>query len=274
MKIPRYTINRVKRVKLSNNDWEVLWKKLPDYIELLNEQQKIAEIMQDADETIKLIYIEMPYSKNFCSSAAFLHLVFLDGTFCTDQQRSTIIAAVAMTSGETKENYEYFLKKLSEIISDSDQLTFIADQHPSIKSSVQFIFPLSCFIPCAWHVSKHLHCPSIVLFELLRSDHPLLFNIRLEDFKKYYPHSANKISSIISSMSYTGSNVSKLGYITSSPIESFNSAILDLRDKEPLIFLDGILRWSLKQCSEQIIKLGNNIFCKTAKEKIGKTFSQ
>ena len=194
--VPKYTINRIKRVKLSNNNWEILWKKLLDYIERLNEQQKIADIVEN-NNVIQLIYVEMPYAKTFCSSAAFLNLVFLDGTFCSDNQKSTIISsvtvtsdkvilpiAVAMTSGENKENYNYFIKKLTEVLTDSDQLFFISDQNPSIQPCIKSIFPLSHFIPCAWHVSKHIHCPSIIFFELIKSDHPVLFNIRLEYFKK------------------------------------------------------------------------------------------
>ena len=281
MRIPKYTINRIKREKLPEKHWESLWRKLPHYIDLLNKKNSTAEILKNDKNEIESIFIMMPYAKNFCSSDAFLSIIFLDGTFCYDHLNSTLLAAVtvtadrfiiplaaARTSGETKENYTYFLKKMSEFIMDSETLIFFSDQHPAIQSSISITFPLSMFVPCAWHVSKHLRCPSIVFFELLKSDHPILYEKRWELFEKSYPSSASKVREIIQKMAYIGNNRAKLGYITDSPIESFNSAILNLRDKEPLILLDGILRWGIKQCSAQILSLGNNLFCKTVSNKI------
>ena len=280
--VPDYTIRRIKREKLSDNSWELLWKKLPSFIESLKKNGIQADLSIGNDEVIKSIFVAMPHSPIFCNSAAFLGMVFIDGTFCTNKMKTTIIGAVTVTAdriiiplavalvvgNETIENYTYFLNQQLKFLSDSEFIIFMADQHPSIQSSLSTVYPKSRYIPCAWHVAKHLHCPSVLLFDLLKIDHPSLFNIRWKEFEKNYPQSSKKVSSIISSMSYTGQNNTKLGYISDSPIESFNRAILELRDKEPLIILDGILRWSIRQCSLQLSKLNENLYCKTAYKKI------
>ena len=280
--VPEYIIRRIKREKLSDNSWELLWKKLPSFVESLQKNQIHADLLVGEDNVIKSIFVAMPNAPKFCSSSAFLGMVFIDGTFCTNKMKTTIIGAVTVTAdriiiplavalvvgNETIENYTYFLTNQLEYLSDSENLTFIVDQHPSIQSSLSAVYPNSRYIPCAWHVAKHLHCPSIVLFELLKTDHPSLFNTRWKEFEKDYPESSKKVSNIISVMSYTGQNKTKLGYFTDSPIESFNKAILELRDKEPLLILDGILRWSIGQCSKQLSKLDENLYCKTTYKKI------
>lgn len=37
--VPDYTIRRIKREKLSDNSWELLWKKLPSFIESLKKME-------------------------------------------------------------------------------------------------------------------------------------------------------------------------------------------------------------------------------------------
>lgn len=281
MQINPQTINRIKRKILINSAWEPLWKKLPSYVNVMNEEQTLSHLWTNESGHIIGVFLTFPYVRNFCSSDAFLNMIFLDGTFCTDHNRTTLLAAVtvtsdkiilplgvATTSGETNINYEYFLGQLSNYIKDSRNLTFLADRHPAIISSVSKVYPFSTLVPCAWHVCKHLHCPRVVLFELLKSDNSKIYDIRKLAFEKNYPNSAEKIKDIIDSMSIIKNNKSKFGYIADSPIESFNSAIKEFRDKEPLLILNGIFQWAYAQRQKQLEMLRGHIQCLTTEKKI------
>ena len=135
----------------------------------MNEEQTLSHLWTNEAGHIIGVFLTFPYVRNFCSSDAFLNMIFLDGTFCTDHNRTTLLAAVtvtsdkiilplgvATTSGETNINYEYFLGQLSNYIKDSRNLTFLADRHPAIISSVSKVYPFSTLVPCAWHVCKQI----------------------------------------------------------------------------------------------------------------------
>ena len=274
-------INRIKRLRIIDGAWESLWLKLPSFVEIINTEQNLA--FMNAGK--QFIFLTFPYTKKFVNSKAFLDVIFIDGTLCTDHCKTTLLAAVtvtsdriilplavAVTTGETLENYMTFLQHLSRFMPDSMKLIFMADQHPSISSSINAVYPLSCFIPCAWHVLKHLRCPKVVFFALLRADNIKLYETRWKEFQEKYPDSANKVSSFIDSMAYAKNNKVKLGFITDSPIEAFNAAIKQYRSKEPLILLKYIFEWALGQRNKQLSLLTNNLYCKVAiqKEKIRK----
>lgn len=278
MKVSNQTINRIKRTKYILNIWESMWKKLPDFVNLLNKDQILSHIWIENEDNIKSVFLTFPYVDIFCKSDAFLNIIFVDGTFCTDHNHSTLLAAVtvtadkvilpigvAITNGETNENYTYFLEQLSKYVLDSPELTFLSDRHPAIISSISKVYPLSKSIPCAWHVLQHIRCPKVVFFELIKTDNVKLYNARKAAFIAKYPKSADKIYDLIDKMSYIGNNNVKMGYISDSPIESFNNSIKEYRDKEPLLILYKVFQWSISQREKQLKLLNiNNIYCNTA----------
>lgn len=277
MQISRQTINRVKKSCFINGAWESLWKKLPSFVEVMNRDQTLSNLWLDEDGEIIAIFLTFPYVKTFCKSDAFVNLIFIDGTFCADHNKTTLLAAttvtsekiilplgVAVTSGETNDNYKYFLSQLKNYINDKKELFFMSDRHPSIISSINTIYPLSTLVPCAWHVHQHLHCPSVVFYQLILTDNIDLYEKRKSDFFNNYPASADKIKDIIDDMAIVKNNKTIFGYIADSPIESFNNAIKDYRNKEPLIMLYCIMQWALGQKERQLDYLKDNYLCDTA----------
>ena len=244
----------------------------------MNKEQELSNFIENDGNTV--VFLVFPYTRDFVNSKAFLGIIFIDGTFCTDHCKSTLLAAVtvtpdriilplgvAETSGETLENYSIFLGELLKYIPDSTDLVFMADQHPSIKSSIGKIYPLSQLVPCAWHIAKHLRCPPSIFFNLLKSDNISLFNARWEIFQKKYPDSAQKILPFIDQIAYAKNNTIKLGFVSDSPIESFNASIKEYRSKEPLLLLIFIFQWSIAQRNKQLNLLSNDLFCKVARTK-------
>ena len=276
------TISRIKRSTSLNGSWEVLWRKIPSFVEALNQKMKLASYKEINNSNFILIFMALPYIQAFVESEALLNVIFIDGTFCSDHCKSTLLAAITITSdkdiiplavsitnGETKDNYCWFLEELKRFIPDSHELVFIADQHLSIKSGINTIYPLSLLIPCAWHLAKHLRCPNAVFFYFFLTDNLALFQTRLEEFQKHYPNDSSKLASFIDSLSYVRKNLSKLGFMASSLIESFNNVIKDYRTKEPVVLLEYILQWSQSQ-RKNLINLYHDcsfIYCKTARER-------
>ena len=268
-------ISRIKRQKLLDNAWESLWRKLPSFVEAINSTNELADLKMDGNE-IKSLFLTFPYAHSFCNSNAFLNIIFIDGTFNTDHCKSTLLTAVtitadkiilplavALTDGETIENYYYFFSNLSKHLSDSSKNVFLSDQHPAISAALTKVFPNCAHVPCAWHIAQKIRCPKVVFFELLITDNVALFNIRWESFQKDYKASAEKISKFINNMAYVKNNRAKYGFISDSPIEAFHSAIAKYRCKEPLFLLSAIICWASKQRSKQLKILPLDLYCTT-----------
>ena len=280
MQIPYRNIARIRRINLPDRAWEPLWQKLPNFVKRINKNQQLA-FVDEEDGLIKSVFIAFSYTENFTTSEAFIDLIFLDGAFCNDHTKSTLISAVtvtadkiiiplgsSVTSRETIENYCNFLRHLSNFVHDSEKLTFMSDQHPAIIASIKQIYPHSKWAPCAWHLQKHLRCTRIIFYALIKSDNEELFNLRWKLFQDRYPESSHKIAALIDSIAYVKNNGVKLGYVSDSPIESFNAAIKDSRNKEPLLLLSDIIRWASHQVTKQLALLSDEKYCKSALEKV------
>ena len=134
VQVSQRKISRIKKLEKLDGDWESLWRKLPSFIDTINEKQKLGFI----DEEKFFVFISFPYVQNFTRSMAFLGVVFVDGTFCSDHCKSTLLSAVtvtsdriilplgtAITTGETKEIYTMFLNQLRNYVEDRNTLVFM-----------------------------------------------------------------------------------------------------------------------------------------------------
>ncbi|XP_021833443.1 uncharacterized protein LOC110773249 [Prunus avium] len=97
-------------------------------------------------------------------------MLFIDGTFVTNKYKGTLLGATAnngnkevfpfafaIVSGETVDNWRWFLQRISEVLVDEGrQLTFISDRHGAIIDAVRTVFPSSPHGFCLYHLKDNL----------------------------------------------------------------------------------------------------------------------
>ncbi|CAL2260034.1 unnamed protein product [Prunus armeniaca] len=97
-------------------------------------------------------------------------MLFIDGTFVTNKYKGTLLGATAkngnkevfpfafaIVSGETVDNWRWFLQRISEVLVDEGrQLTFISDRHGAIIDAVRTVFPASPHGFCLYHLKENL----------------------------------------------------------------------------------------------------------------------
>ncbi|XP_020415494.1 uncharacterized protein LOC109948013 [Prunus persica] len=97
-------------------------------------------------------------------------MLFIDGTFITNKYKGTLLGATAkngnrevfpfafgIVSGETVDNWRWFLQRISEVLVDEGrQLAFISDRHGAIIDAVRTVFPASAYGFCLYHLKENL----------------------------------------------------------------------------------------------------------------------
>lgn len=75
------TIYRIKKSISLGGSWEILWRKIPSFVEALNQKIELAAYKEIENSNFILIFMAMPYIQSFVESEASLNLIFIDGTF-------------------------------------------------------------------------------------------------------------------------------------------------------------------------------------------------
>ncbi|CAL2265730.1 unnamed protein product [Prunus armeniaca] len=84
-------------------------------------------------------------------------MLFIDGTFVTNKYKEVFHFAFAIVSGETVDNWRWFLQRISEVLVDEGrQLTFIFDRHGAIIDAVRTVFRASPHGFCLYHLKENL----------------------------------------------------------------------------------------------------------------------
>ncbi|KAK8810196.1 hypothetical protein WA158_002624 [Blastocystis sp. Blastoise] len=179
-------------------------------------------------------------------------IIFLDGTHIT-RSKQTILTAVTITIERkilllafglyavectaTWTNFQKHLKiSLEEQNCNIDNISFFSDMDKGLKNSIYSIFPNCVSFSCAFHVMKKIcrkgSTLATILPQLILADNIMdweeiieeahLTKHEMDNIEKYRDNGLYNID-------INNRRIRRFGYIASSPAESFNNAIYDLR---------------------------------------------
>lgn len=269
----RYGHNSVKKDRLRYligkkfpKDWGNAWKKIPAYVEKLNELNIKSKIKYNSIEANKIesIYVEAPYAQQFCHSNCFVKVIFADGTHLKQSHtKATLLVISTITSdhhnlplaavisdSENNESYRFLFNESKHLFLDN--ITLIADQHASIKGQIEDIIPNVNYCPCAHHMIKKYNSKiRRSFFNLINSTNNFLYEKRLEIFKSKYPTVYSAISVNLDSIARVKDAPCRFGLIADSPIESINNSLLSARKLEPLYLIEQFLLISIEHWNRQ-----------------------
>ena len=73
-----------------------------------------------------------------------------------DGNTKCYLIAQRIVDSENEDYWTWFLIRLKEVISDTDELVFISDRAHSIKTNVSTIYEKAHHDTCAWHIAKNV----------------------------------------------------------------------------------------------------------------------
>ena len=172
---------------------------------------------------------------------AFVSAIFLDGTACYDKVCSTLCIACTITAdhriiplglvsgqGEKEEPYRFLLESMKHAM--PKEVTIFSGQAHSILGAIdKALSDRVCHKKtCAWHITSKLPVEKKVLIQLLKMDNRAVMSSLLARLTDQYPQHAEKLRELVYQCGYLGKNqIGAFGMIADSPIESFNSAIME-----------------------------------------------
>lgn len=268
--------NRIRYIfqKFFIPDWLDEWRKIPPYIQKLNERGVTADIKfveQNESKLIQYIYFEAPYSKSFVSSNVFPKILMMDGTFLKPLHTKGILLILstvspdhialplsgAIVDGETKEAYKYFLEKNKNIIPNIDdiEISIITDQHESILSALKTMFPTWKYSPCCFHLIQKYKEAQAAFFIMIKSTNIELYEARLNVFKSKYKTAYKAIKDYLPEITRVKNAPYRYNYVTDSVLEGINGSLSESRKYEPIFLIESFIKFCMDQWNKQIMEL-------------------
>ena len=272
-KLPASTIY-YHMAKNPTKDWQAIWRKIPSLVDRLEGAGLHCEkfFLEEGDRSIfESVIFELP-GMRLCSSDAFLGLIFVDGCHLNDRLRSTLLSMATITSdhiliplvamicpSEDKISYERLFRFVKMRL--PQQFTIMSDQSQAMLPAFESVFGVSSGVkrlPCFFHIAKSLNAEARwEMKQVLTCDHKEAYSVMLECFQRGHPALFEKLKGVISQMSYMSDTYHGVfEIIADSAIESLNAAILDLRSREPLELIEGLITFTNTQLDKQIENIG------------------
>lgn len=272
-KLPASTIY-YHMAKNPTKDWQTIWRKIPSLVDRMESTGLHCEkffVEKDGESIFESVIFELP-GMRFCSSDAFLRLVFVDGCHLNDRLRSTLLSMATITSdhilipivamicpSENKISY----KRLFQFVKSHlpQRFTIMSDQSAAMLPAFEEVFGASSRVkrlPCFFHITKSFNAEvRWELKQILTCDHKEAYSVMLECFRRAHPMLFEKLEDVISQMSYMSDHYDGVfEIIADSSIESLNAAILDLRSREPLELVEGLITFTNDQLEKQVENIG------------------
>ncbi|XP_034197297.1 uncharacterized protein LOC117612741 [Prunus dulcis] len=154
-----------------HGDEELSYAHLPWYVDVLKASNVGSHCVLDCGEDgSRFQRIFICYKASIDGFRWCRPMLFIDGTFVTNKYKGTLLGATAkngnkevfpfafaIVSGETADNWRWFLQRISEVLVDEGrQLTFISDRHGAIIDAVRTVFPASAHGFCLYHLKENL----------------------------------------------------------------------------------------------------------------------
>ncbi|CAL8117861.1 unnamed protein product [Prunus armeniaca] len=154
-----------------HGDEELSYAHLPWYVNVLKASNVGSHCVLDCGEDdSRFQWIFICFKASIDGFRWCRPMLFIDGTFVTNKYKGTLLGATAkngneevfpfafaIVSGETVDNWRWFLQRISEVLVDEGrQLTFISDRHGAIIDAVRTVFPASPHGFCLYHLKENL----------------------------------------------------------------------------------------------------------------------
>ena len=269
-KLPASTIY-YHMAKNPRKDWQALWRRIPCLVDRLESAglrcEKFFRQTKDVSVFESLIF-ELP-GMRFCLTDAFIKLVFVDGCHLNDRLRSTLLSMATITAdhiiipivamicpSENKESYERLFRFVKRYL--PHRFTIMSDQSKSMIPAFDDVFGHSATVkrlPCFFHICKSFTAEvRWELKQVLTCDHKDAYSVMLECFDRDHHALFQSLKEkVIDTMSYMSNKYDGVfEMIADSSIESLNAAILDLRSREPLELIEGLVTFTNDQLERQI----------------------
>ncbi|XP_008244396.1 PREDICTED: uncharacterized protein LOC103342537 [Prunus mume] len=122
-----------------HGDEELSYAHLPWYVNVLKASNVGSHCMLDCGEDGSRFQRIFICFKAYIDSFRWCRpMLFIDGTFVTNKYKEVFPFAFAIVSGETVDNWRWFLQRISEVLVDEGrQLTFISNRHGAIIDVVR-----------------------------------------------------------------------------------------------------------------------------------------
>lgn len=280
------------------DDWLTQWRKLKDMVRRLGDLGgwvgHIDPSTGQMDEnTIRFIYVEAPYCKQFIGSRAYLRVNFVDACHVNDHTRGVLLSictvtadsiilplACALGNSENNDSYEFLFRHFRGAIADMRELGFVTDQNPAISHGIREV--LGDLEPkhseCLYHLLKGAKGKQY-LRDLVMADHPLLFAARKIQLQEGAPSTYERFAEVIERIAFMGSTSNAaytFEYVASSPAESLNSALSSARDGEFLNLFKCWLEWGLGQVQKQLEMVPPDMtdLCSAARNEVTRSIEQ
>lgn len=251
-------------------DYKKGWQVMPNYIKALTEHGITAKIEPHTinEKSFNYVYIESPFAKDYINSNVFTRILFTDAAHLQESNIEGVIMIVntitpnhsilnlccSMIDSENTAGYKFMFTEFKKILPNCT-ITMIADQHQSIKTSIEEILQNTLFSPCAWHLIKDNLKSQLEFFQLVRSESLEILEYKWDTFSKKYPKSAVKVDKVKHLLFRVLGAPFRFGCIASSPIESSNNAVSSARKSEPIYMLQEFLLYSIRKYHEQLQEL-------------------
>ena len=235
------------------------WQMLPDLVRRFENCKCVIK-----NSVIKRVYFELKTIK-ILRSDAFVGVVFLDGTHCSDKLQSTLLVACTITAdhltiplafvvgcGENKKNYSLLLESMKPSL--PSKFVIMSDDSKAISSAIEETLAPEQYQRkiCAFHRLKNLAVNRKKFYKMLRADSQSVFESSLESLKTSYPAKAQELDAVAKTYAFMGeSYINSFGLVADSPVESVNSALKSARKKEPVDLIVDIVRWTNQQIWKQ-----------------------
>ena len=187
-------------------------------------------------------------------------LLFMDGCFIAASYGGCLLVLITITpekklipismcycSSESKENTLFFLDKNKELLTDGT--TIITDHAKAFEEALK-LYPVKHGL-CLFHLIQKLKNQSREHIEIMaKTDSREIYNLHKRILERDYPSVYKKLKNNLDKYFFYDGAPKRFGYLSSSPIESFNSLILDERRESITKIFDKFIELSERAYSD------------------------
>ena len=265
--IPQSTLQRYCACE-PDSDWQRLLRQIPAMGARITEAGlAYQQFLTPGTNILESFAFEAPTAK-FCRTAAFLGIVFVDGTHMSDRLESTVLAMVTITAdrvtlpvavmfcpSEDKISCERFLNFTKNLLPKEQDYVIMSDQGSAICPAIKSVFQGTKVrhLPCFFHITQSFKdITRRELEQVLKADTKETYQELTAMFKRKRPQAYAKHEQAIRSLSFMDDEYGGVfEIIADSVIESFNSVLKRCSANEPLHVMQSVLNWGRKQALKQ-----------------------
>lgn len=222
-----------------------------------------------------------------------LPLIFFDGTFLKSKHKCTLLIATtidasrciypicyAIVEGESIESWKWFFNALIGWIPElnSDQYTLISDREKGIAEGATSFIPQANHTFCIRHICANVSLKygpryNKLIWKLAKTPSQGVFNALFSELAQKSEQVASYMNEIDkNAWTNAFSKARRFNHWTSNVAESFNSLLVDDREKPIMYLIDSIQKWIIKRFALRRSKIDkmNGDFVTSVEKKIEK----